>query len=480
MVFLLVLEECDYTGSTLHNSSLQFSEEKYFISQKFFEVINEVKKIIETSRYQVKRLKELLPNKKIHDIVINYMLKNGLIFYDEFQLNCNMERTYSKIYRTNRKVVIQNFNTVVVREFYYKIEVPKSIGRAIFNFKGRKARTLHETINLKYLNQDALFEITKNSFSYTLETKLKLPCFTRNEAFWLKKQIDPYIIKLLKDKNNEIFVGSYRIYLNLRKNLKNNGLRNYGIKGFKSVLILLGKKQKAFYRIELNNLHFKNSEICFLKFHNFRIMVNGKRVILNKEVNEYLGKNYSSVRELVWDFISTGLILNGIDIRTTSTPKLVKAECSKLLSQFEPKNNRFIRELKYGGYGKQHLISYGFQNFYNYIDYSETNEFGEKIPEYEIDYVDRGLQLTIDDFADKIEFLMGISCGTSENLPVTSDRRTSKMFEILEEIAPFNILGTNIKNGISQIENNIYESKGLTNSVNLLSVSNYNEFLTIT
>ena len=79
---------------------------------------------------------------------------------------------------------------------------------------------------------------------------------------------------------------------------------------------------------------------------------------------------------------------------------------AKKLSQFIKTEHRDIPVLKYGKNTRKRDLGYiGFENFYDYVDYSSIDDYGNPIPEYEIQYFNRKNR-TIDDFIRDIDILL--------------------------------------------------------------------------
>jgi hypothetical protein len=253
------------------------------------------------------------------------------------------------------------------------------------------------------LNQKATIHIWDDTFYYYIETFLKLPYYSERIKDWIRKKIDSYILKLLK--KGKIVKKSYsdKILQNIEKNIKNRSYKQYFLKGFNSILLLLSEKQKAKWLLGNSNLKFKKTEIPSL--HNLRLMVNGNLVILTRDINRFLGNGFRNVEELFYTFLELGLEINNINIRDITTLELVSYEIAKPLIQFDKSKHPDIRVLEYGKNFRRHLANIGYENYYDYIDYSREDDYGNKKPEYEIQYINRK-QKTIPEAISELDSLL--------------------------------------------------------------------------
>jgi len=367
-------------------------------------------KIYNFSYFQDKRIKALFTtknksvkrkyNKEKKAKYENYLRKLGLIAYDERFLNCNMNETFSKIYRLNFD---KSANSVNVGLNHYILMIPKNPNRKFSWYKPNSEIREYKTINLKYLNQIATIRIFDDTFYYYIEMFLRLPNYSKNIRDWIRKQIDWYILKLLKNGFVIQIRLADKITQNIEKSIKNRSYKRYFLKGFKSIYTYISEEQKEKYLFGKSSLKFKKSEIPL--FHNLRLMVNGKLIILSRSINEYLGNDFSSVRELFYIFLEIGLELNGIDIRDITSLELVSYEVAEPLSEFDKTKHRDIPILRNGKGNKRDLAYFGFEDYYDYIDYSDIDDYGNRKPEYEIEYVNRK-QKTIPECIRELDFLL--------------------------------------------------------------------------
>ncbi|MBA7559780.1 hypothetical protein ES708_01395 [subsurface metagenome] len=134
-------------------------------------------------------------------------------------------------------------------------------------------------------------------------------------------------------------------------------------------------------------------------------MVNGKMVILPRDINRLLGDEFNNIGEVFETFLDLGLHAIGIKRKDVTSLELVSLEVAKELNGFDKRNHRDIPVLKYGKKTRKRDLSYiGFENFYDYIDFSSIDDNGEPIPEYEIQYFNRK-QKTIPDIIRELDVL---------------------------------------------------------------------------
>ena len=378
-------------------------------------------KIYEESYFQDKRIKALFItkyenakrkyNKEKKAKYENYLKKLGKIAYDELYLNCNAIKTAPKKLRLNSK---KTTSTVVVAKNHFILNIPKTLHKKYFSMKHKAEINEYKTISLKYLNQKATFHIYDNTFYYYIETYLELPNYSKNKKYWFKKQFEWFIFKLLRE--GKLVNRSYtkKILSNIDKNTlkyekirKYKGYKLYFNKGYFSFLNCNDTKQKAKWLLGKSRLKFNKTEIPFL--HNFRIKVNGKLRILTKDINDYLvNMEFSSFEELFYRFLDIGLEVNGIDIRNITSLELVSFEVARELIEFNKTEHRNIPILELGKDNKRDLGFVGFENYYEYIDYSKTDIYGNKIPEYEIQYFNRK-EKRIPEIIREVGYLIGFN-----------------------------------------------------------------------
>lgn len=398
-------------------SSLPFAFQKFFISKKKSfnnQILLEMLKIYEESLFQDKRIRALFPsserayNKEKKRKYENHLKKLGLIAYNEEFLNCNTNKNFSKIYRINNcSYKKKSSTTTSFGENNYILEIPKNHISKFSWYKPNSELNEHRTINLKYLNQKASFRIYDDTFFYYIETFLRLPNYSKNIKYWIKKQIDCYILKLLREGKLVKKAYSDKILKNIKKN-KNRSYKNYFRKGYYGHLTLLNKSARDNHFFGLSSLRFKKSEfpLPMILFHNVRLMVNGKMVILSRDINRMLGNGFNDIGELFESFFDIGLNAIGINKREVTSLELVSLEVARELSQFVKTEHRDIPVLKYGKNTQKRNLGYiGFENYYDYIDFSSIDDNGEPIPEYEIEYINRKNR-SIDDFIRDIDILL--------------------------------------------------------------------------
>lgn len=338
--------------------------------------------------------------------------------------------------------------------------IPKNHNRKFYWYKPNSEIREHKTIFLRYLNQKITFQIYDDTFYYYIETFLELPYYSKNERNWLRKQLEWYTLKLLKEGKLANCMTTDKITQNIKKNFKNNYYRSHFHKGFYSILILLSEEQKVKWLIGKIDLRYDKSEIPF--FHNVRLMVNGKLVILNRNINDYLGNEFSNFEELFYTFLYFGLEMNGITIRDITTLELVSLECSRELNEFDKTNNRDIPILRNGKGNKRHLGYIGYENYYDYIDYSSIDDYGNNKPEYEIDYVNRK-QKTIPQIIRELGYLLDFK-------PIIdNDIIEIKNFDIRASIEN----KSNPKNAIATFKKSLYKSNQAYSLRELAHYTNY-------
>ena len=255
----------------------------------------------------------------------------------------------------------------------------------------------HKTVFLKYLNQKISFHIYDDMFYYYIEAFIKLPNYSKNVKDWIRKQFDWFFLKLLREGKLVKKAYSDKITQNIKKSIKNRSNRHYFLKGYTSVLTLLNKSEREKHQFGIRKLRFKKSEIPF--FHNVRLMVNGKLLILKRDINDLMVKEgYNNLYEVFETFMNMGLQINGIGIRDITTLELVSLEVSELIIEFDKTENRYIPILRYGKSRKRDLGFYGFENYYDYIDNSDGLE-------YEIQYFNRK-QKIIPELIRELDFLL--------------------------------------------------------------------------
>ncbi|MBA7559779.1 hypothetical protein ES708_01394 [subsurface metagenome] len=200
-------------------------------------------KIYEESLFQDKRIKELFPsperayNKEKKRKYENHLKKLGLIAYNEEFLNCNTNKNFPKIYRINNcSYKKESPTTTSFGQNNYILMIPKSIHLRYFSMKHEPTINEHKTISLKYLNQKASFQIYDDNFYYYIETFLKLPNYSKNIKYWIKKQIDWFILKLLREGKLVKKAYSDKIMQNIEKSIKKKTIRHNFNKGYYSVL----------------------------------------------------------------------------------------------------------------------------------------------------------------------------------------------------------------------------------------------------
>jgi len=432
--------------------------ENFFTDKKNsfdIQIILEMLEIYKESLFQDKRIRELFPsserayNKEKKRKYENHLKKSDLIAYNELFLKCNSYKTFSKIYR------LKSSTTASFGEYNYILMIPKTFHLIYFKYMHEPTINEYKTINLKYLNQKASLHIYNDEFYYYIETFLRLPNYSKNVKYWIKKQIDCYILKLLRE--GKLVKKSYsdKITQNMEKIVKNRSYRHYFLKGCSSVFALLNKSERENYLFGISRLIFKKTEICF---HNVRLRINGNlMVILPRAINELMVNSFFNNNREVFDtFLDIGLNAIGINKRDVTSLEIVSLEVARELSQIDKTEHRDIPVLKYGKNTRKRDLGYiGFENFYDYIDFSSIDDYGEPIPEYEIQYFNRKNR-TIDDFIRDIDIL----------LPFDTKEPIIEIDIGINEIIPFNITASNpeitrFRNDFANIEKAIYEIRDL-------------------
>jgi len=425
-------------------------------------------KIYEESYNQDKRIKALFPsserayNKEKKVKYENHLKKLGKIAYNELFLNCNTNKNFSKIYRTNNcSYKKESSTTASFGKNHYVLIVPKSYHLIYFSMKHEPIINEYKTIYLKYLNQKVTLHIYNDDFYYCIETFLKLPNYSKNIKYWIKKQIDDYFLKLLREGKLVKKAYSDKITQNIEKIVKNRSYRHYFLKGYYSVLALLNKSERESHFFGLSRLSFKKTEICF--FHNVRLKINGNlMVILTRDINRILGNGFNNIGEVFETFLDIGLNAIGIDKRDVTSLELVSFEVAKELSQFDKTKHRDIPVLKYGKDTRKRDLGYiGFENFYDYIDFSSTDDNGEPIPEYEIQCINRK-DKTIPEVMRELDILFPFE---------KKEQKEPIIIEIdigIIEIQPFDITASNPE--ITRFRNDLLLEYKILNEINDLSI----------
>ena len=271
-------------------------------------------KTYEQSLFQDKRIRALFPsskrayNKEKKRKYENHLKKLGLIAYNEEFLNCNTNKNFSKIYRINNCSTYKkkSSTTASFGEYNYILMTPKTFHLKNFLMKNEPTINEYRTINLKYLNQKASFHIYEDKFYYYIETFLRLPNYSKNVKYWIKKQLDWYILKLLREGKLVKKLYSDKITQNIEKIVKNRSYRHYFLKGYYSVSALLNKSERVKHLFGLSRLRFRKSEICF--FHNVRLKIDGNKVVIfPRDINNLIGNDFNSNKEVFETFLDIGL-----------------------------------------------------------------------------------------------------------------------------------------------------------------------------